>query len=541
MFVTLNRIWLRALRLVGLWPLSLARKCRITFGIAVSLTLVLALLPPYIWMGQLMTKDYIDTERGKAEAVVFRNHFQLKSTGETPLAPLDAGGALMDVNNPEIRWVRLHPESAAAAALEALSADQRRIVEDLRREESRDEHFTMEEAGDVHKSVYARIFRAGDNCLSCHSPQGLAAPLTRDQAIGAIIIQRRIVDLDRTIFLNRLWIVFAGLIAGTGAVVAFYWITQRVILRPIRQLRAMANNVAEGNLDTRSSIRTADEYEKLARSFNHMLDNLQATQKRLRQANVELDEKIAELSERNIELIKANKTKDEFLANISHEFRTPLNAILGFAQVLREKPAALKKEKSQKYAENIITSGNRLLAMINDLLDLARTQAGKMELHIEEATVEALFHRLLTSFSLLTREKKIKVKTTIAPDVPVLITDVGKVQQILHNFLSNAVKFTPVAGRIEIAAAMVGEKTVRISVADNGCGIAPEDQQRIFEKFQQVDGSITRASAGSGLGLAISRELASILAGDVGLQSQLGEGATFWLDIPTTLAADSPL
>ncbi|HEX42609.1 MAG TPA: HAMP domain-containing protein [Phycisphaerales bacterium] len=541
MLVTLNRIWLRTLRLVGLWPLSLARKCRITFGIAVSLTLVLALLPPYIWMGQLMTKDYIDTERGKAEALVFRNHFQLKSTGETPLAPLDAGGALMDVNNPEIRWVRLHPENTVAAALEALPEDQRQLLEDLRQEESRDERFAMERAGDIHKSLYARIFRAGDNCLSCHSPQGLAAPFTRDQVIGAIVIQRHIVDLDRTIFLNRVWIVFAGLIAGTGAVVAFYWITQRVILRPIRQLRAMANNVAEGNLDTRSSIKTADEYEKLARSFNHMLDNLQATQKRLRQANVELDEKIAELSERNIALIKANKTKDEFLANISHEFRTPLNAILGFAQVLREKPAALKKEKGQKYAENIITSGNRLLAMINDLLDLARSQAGKMELHIEETTVETLFHRLITSFSLLTREKKIKVKTTIAPDVPVLITDAGKVQQILHNFLSNAVKFTPVAGRVEIAAVMVGEKTVRISVADNGCGIAPEDQHRIFEKFQQVDGSITRASAGSGLGLAISRELASILAGDVGLQSQLGQGATFWLDIPTTLATDPSL
>lgn len=536
--MTLNRIWLRALRLVGLWPLSLARKCRITFGIAVGLTLVLALLPPYIWMGQLMTKDYIDTERGKAEALVFRNHFQLKITGETPLAPLDGAGALMDVNNPEIRWVRLHPEDAVAAVLGALPEDQRQLVEDLRRDEDRDERFAMEKSGDIHKSLYARLFRAGENCLTCHNPQGLAAPFARDQVIGAIVIQRHIADLDRTVFLNRVWIVFAGLIAGTGAVVAFYWITQRVILRPIRQLRAMANNVAEGNLDTRSSIRTADEYEKLARSFNHMLDNLQATQRRLRQANVELDAKIAELSERNIDLIKANKTKDEFLANISHEFRTPLNAILGFAQVLREKPAALKKEKGQKYAENIITSGNRLLAMINDLLDLARTQAGKMELHIEEATVEALFHRLLTSFSLLTREKKIKVKTTIAPDIPVLITDAGKVQQILHNFLSNAVKFAPVAGRIEIAAAMVGEKTVRISVADNGCGIAPEDQQRIFEKFQQVDGSITRTSTGSGLGLAISRELASILAGDVGLSSELGQGATFWLDIPTTLATD---
>jgi len=245
-----------------------------------------------------------------------------------------------------------------------------------------------------------------------------------------------------------------------------------------------------------------------------------------------------ELSERNIELYKANKVKSEFLANVSHEFRTPLNAILGFAQVLREKPGILKKEKAQRYAENIITSGNRLLNMINDLLDLAKTQAGKMELHIEKASVTELCENLAASFSLLTRKKKIKVKLRIDPEIPLLVTDVGKVQQILYNFLNNAVKFTPQRGRIEVAAAMMDEKTVRISVSDTGCGISADDRDKIFEKFRQIDASLTRESTGSGLGLAISRELASMLAGSIGLESQVGIGSTFWLDIPVTLTQE---
>jgi two-component system, NarL family, sensor histidine kinase BarA len=308
-----------------------------------------------------------------------------------------------------------------------------------------------------------------------------------------------------------------------------------VILRPIRQLRALANNVAEGTLDIRSSIATGDEYEKLSQAFNHMLDHLQAAQEDLREANHRLDAKIAELSESNLELFKANKLKSEFLANMSHEFRTPLNAILGFAQVLREKPTLLKREKGQRYAENIITSGNRLLTLINDLLDLAKTQAGKMELHIEQASIAQICESCVSSFSLLARRKKIKIQTQVSPDVPLVTTDAGKVQQVLYNFLSNAVKFTPIKGRIDVLAFMQDDKTLRISVTDTGCGIAKQNQELIFEQFRQADGSLTREAPGSGLGLAISKELASMLAGSVGLQSEVGLGSTFWLDLPTTL------
>jgi len=514
------------LKLLHLSPLSLAKKCRLTFGAAVVLVLTLALSIPYIWMGKLATKASLDAGRAKAETLL-RRHFQVKETGETALDALDNTGAVLDVNDREIRWIRFTKENGKQ--LLQLTEEQKEMIELLRDEERED---------GILGSTYVRIFKATDSCISCHNPQGSASAFSLNEQIGAAVIQRPAGEISNTVFMNRVWIIVAGLIAGTGAIVAFYMITQRVILRPIRQLRALANNVAEGNLDIRSSIATRDEYEKLANAFNNMLDGLQAAQEKLRLANKQLDAKIAELSERNIELFKANKVKGEFLANISHEFRTPLNAILGFAQVLREKPDILKNDKGRRYAENIITSGNRLLNMINDLLDLAKTRAGKMELHVEKTSVPQLCKAVVASFSLLTKKKKIKVKLLADDDIPILMTDAGKVQQILYNFLSNAVKFTPERGRIEIRAQMANGNTVRIAVTDTGCGIAGPDREKIFEKFRQADGSITRESTGSGLGLAISKELASMLAGDIGMKSEPGKGSTFWLDIPVTITKE---
>lgn len=580
----IHRFLRRLLKLLGLWPLSLAKKCQLTFGLAVVFTLALALVLPYVWMSQLTKKDYLDMERAKAETLLFRNHFQLKAVGPggssagaaMALAPLDTTGQVRDPNEPDVRWIRFSSSADTkdkeqlAEQLQQLSSKQRDMIETLEDEPaesslgasrtpiSRVDRISFEKREGVVVSNYVRIFKATDTCLSCHNPQGSASAFSRNEPIGAAVIEHPVGDISKTVLLNWVWIIAAGLIAGTGAIVAFYLITQRVILRPIRQLRAIANNVAEGNLDIRSSIRTGDEYEKLADAFNHMLDRLQAMQDKLRQANKQLDAKIAELSERNIELFKANKAKSEFFANMSHEFRTPLNTILGFAQVLRDKPRLLKSDKGQRYTENIITSGNRLLSMINDLLDLAKTRAGKVQLHLEEVSMPDLCKRLTASFSLMTRKKKIKVKLNTDARLPTILTDAGKVQQILYNFLSNAVKFTPPRGRIEIRAGFAPapsltesqtvnresqasgeERIVRISVSDTGCGIAQADKEKIFEKFRRVDGSITRETTGSGLGLAISKELADMLAGNIGLESKVDEGSTFWLDIPIKLQAEN--
>jgi len=567
MRINLKHLWQKLLMLLRLSPLSLAKKCRLTFGAAVVFILTIALLLPYIWMGQLIKKNLLDTGRARSQAL-FDRHFQLKDAGETSLEPLDNTGQVVDVNNPEMRWISFTKDDETDFS--QLTEEAKEMVESLKADQTRNDTILLRKEDGVLHSNYVRIFRATDHCISCHNPQGsaLKRAFSLNEMIGAIVIQSGDLgsEIRDTKLMNLLFIFVAGLIGGIGAIVVFYWITQRVILRPIRQLRAIANNVAEGNLDIRSAIKTGDEYEKLANAFNNMLDGLQATQEKLRQANKQLDAKIGELSERNIELFKANKVKGEFLANISHEFRTPLNAILGFAQVLREKPSAaggLKKDKAQRYAENIITSGNSLLNMINDLLDLAKTQAGKMELHIEKTSIQQLCNALVSSFSLLTKEKKIKIELLVDSDIPTLSTDAGKVQQILYNFLSNAVKFTPPRGRIEIRAFLILDtrcsmlvkeggtqariqnresrienpesRIVRIAVSDTGCGIAESDREKIFEKFRQVDGSITRESTGTGLGLTISTELAAMLAGSIGLQSEPGKGSTFWLDIPVTL------
>lgn len=535
-----NLILKRVLQLFRLWPLSLAAKCRLAFGAAVVFILTLALLLPYIWMGQLTKKGLLDSNKAKAEGLLLRLHFQLKDSGQTAPPPLNSTGLVMDVNNPELRWLRFTKDNQSK--LMWLTEEQKKIIESLKAQGARDDSIILTRKDGVLQSSYIRIFRAADSCITCHNPQGTAGAFALNETIGAVLIQSRNVgsEIDKTVFMNRVWVVVAGLIGGIGAIVAFYMITQRVILRPIRQLRALANNVAEGNLDIRSSIETRDEYQKLANAFNKMLDSLQAAQEKLRQANKQLDDKIIELSERNIELFKANKVKDEFLANISHEFRTPLNAILGFAQLLREKPEILREDRAQKYAENIITSGNRLLNMINDLLNLAKMQAGKMGLHIEQTSLDQLCRAAMAAFSLETRQKRIKVKLQVDENIPPLVTDAGKVQQILYNFLSNAVKFTPSRGRIEVRGKMLDERMVRVSVTDTGCGIAEADKEKIFEKFRQLDGSITRQSPGSGLGLAISKELAIMLAGSIGLESELGKGSTFWLDIPVTLVKEPP-
>ncbi|NLZ03883.1 MAG: HAMP domain-containing protein [Phycisphaerae bacterium] len=527
----------RVLRFLHLTPLSLAEKCRIMFGAAVLFSLSIALLLPYIWMSQLTKKVLLDTNKMRVESVLLRTHFQLEELSRMTRPELNSQGAMRDPNEPGVLWIPLRGR-AGQEGLERLNNAQRRLFDELIADETRDDGLELNRVDGRWRSDYVRLFRATETCVSCHNVQGSAGAFALHEVVGVAAVRARGIgsDLRKTVFLNRVWTVIAGLIGATGAMVAFYWITQRVILRPIRQLRALANNVAEGNLDIRSVIATADEYERLSEAFNHMLDNLQAAQENLHQANRQLDAKIAELSQRNIELYKANKLKSEFLANMSHEFRTPLNAILGFAQVLREKPGLLRRDKGQRYAENIISSGNSLLAMINDLLDLAKVQAGRMELRIEPVSLPQLCESLVSAFTLLAKKKRIKIRTEVDPDVPILVTDGGKVQQVLYNFLSNAVKFTPARGSIEIRAEMLDADTVRIAVTDTGCGIAESDRETIFEKFRQVDGSLTRETPGSGLGLSICKELAQMLAGTIGLESQVDVGSTFWLDIPARLS-----
>jgi len=513
-------------------PISLAEKCRLQFGGAVLFSLILALLVPYFWMNKLTEKTALDSGRSISQAL-YENHFYPK-TSETEILPrLSDSGAELDDSDYRVQWIRIDKELNRTA--EVLSDIEKSKLEIIREDATvSDQSWTEYDEKTGGWNHYLRLVKAEENCLRCHTGQALPPVFVKNEEIGLLIVKTPARGLAWTLFMNRLWIVIAGLLAATGAIVSFYTITQRVILRPIRQLRALVNNVAEGNYDIRSSIRTGDEYERLSEAFNHMLDNLMESQHKLEQANKQLDAKISQLSDKNIELFRANKIKSEFLANMSHEFRTPLNAILGFAELLREKPAA-EIEKSRRWAENIISSGRSLLNMINDLLELAKAESAKIEIHIEKTSVPQLLEGLTAFFSPLTEQKSIKIRLDVEDNLPLVATDSQKVQQILYNLLSNAIKFTPSGGRIGITANMFDDTAVRISIKDTGPGISREDQEKIFEKFHQLDGSITRKGEGTGLGLAICKQLADLLAASIHLEREVGVGSTFFLDIPVHL------
>ena len=309
-------------------------------------------------------------------------------------------------------------------------------------------------------------------------------------------------------------------------------------ISPVRRLRETAEKVQAGDTAIRSQIRTGDEFEQLAEAFNTMLDRLEQNQEQLRAINESLDLKVGQLAEANVGLFESNRLKSEFLANVSHELRTPLNSIIGFAELLQE--IALADDhadpKRQRYLQNILNSGRSLLEMINELLDMAKIEAGRMELNLEQTSVTDVIEGLVRIMRPQAEASQLELKTVIGARIPVIETDPGKLQQILYNFLSNAIKFTPHGGRITLSADRVTRQDntlgVRLAVADSGPGIPEDMQDVIFEKFRQIDSGHTRQHTGTGLGLAICRELAEMLGAAVSFVSEPGRGATFFVDLP---------
>ena len=352
----------------------------------------------------------------------------------------------------------------------------------------------------------------------------------------------------KQLLLNRAFILMAGLLAGVMAFFTFYFITTRLILQPVRVLQETAEKVSDGDLNIRSDIYTGDEFQQLSETFNVMLANLKQNADALQAVNKSLDLRLGQLAETNVGLYESNRLNTEFLANVSHELRTPLNSILGFADLLKDQIGGTGQPDAKvvRYVNNIRQSGRHLLDLINDLLDLAKIEAGRMEIRSEPLSLSDLFEGLTTILKPLTEQKSVTIESSVSNDVPIIHSDVGKLQQILYNLLSNAIKFSPEGGTIELTADRIaGAESdgqaqtdhVRIRVVDQGPGIDPTKHEVIFEKFRQLDASVTRAHSGTGLGLAISKELTDLLGGTIGVESSPGEGAAFWIELPIQLAA----
>jgi signal transduction histidine kinase len=224
--------------------------------------------------------------------------------------------------------------------------------------------------------------------------------------------------------------------------------------------------------------------------------------------------------------------KSEFLANMSHEFRTPLNAILGYTAMLLGGVNGELTAAQRRNLSRVDSNGKHLLAIINDILDIARIEAGKMPVHIGEVDLTELVREVTAEIDPLIPRPRIEVRTILETQMPRMQSDRAKVKQITLNLITNAIKFTP-KGSVTIATAYDrASKTVLVSVADTGIGNDSKDQEAIFDLFRQVDNSPTRAYGGAGLGLAICRRLASVLAGEISLKSKVGAGSTFTLKLP---------
>lgn len=385
---------------------------------------------------------------------------------------------------------------------------------------------------------YYAAIRASKSCMACHTQLQGAIKENDLLAMIQIDVDIPIDSIEKQVHINRAILISNALITALLIMGGSYLIVRYVIVKPVKHLKEVSDAISAGELNVRSEIQTGDEFEDLSHAFNRMLRNLVSMQDRLKKVNTNLDRKVDELAHANLALFESNKLKSDFLAKMSHELRTPLNSILGFSDLLINTQNFT--EKHIRWAGNIRSSGEQLLSLINEILDLAKIEAGKMEVSITEFRFDDVSEGLLTMTRPLAEKKNIDLQSVIPADIKNLRQDRVKLRQILANLLSNAVKFTPEGGKVVLKVEQEGKNHI-MTVSDTGVGIAPEEQELVFEKFRQAGNTLTREHDGTGLGLSIVRELTKLLGGEVSLQSELGKGSTFTVVIPIELSTEPRL
>ena len=325
-----------------------------------------------------------------------------------------------------------------------------------------------------------------------------------------------------------LLVAFLLLALATSALLA------RKLVRPIESIQAAAAKIGSGALDQRIETPSKDELGALAEEFNRMAERLEESyanlEEKVQQRTRELATALRELDDKGRELEAVSRHKSEFLANMSHELRTPLNAIIGFSQVLREQLFGEINEKQEEYLDDILSSGNHLLALINDILDLSKVEAGQVELEVAPFSLREALERGVVMVRERAMNDGVQIALATAAEVDIVAGDERRLRQVIFNLLSNAVKFTPAGGVVDVTACRI-DGEVRISVADTGPGIAREDHERIFEEFQQTEAGIEQRE-GTGLGLALSKRLVELHGGRIWVDSELGQGSTFVFALP---------
>ncbi|TGN03440.1 PAS domain S-box protein [Leptospira dzoumogneensis] len=244
----------------------------------------------------------------------------------------------------------------------------------------------------------------------------------------------------------------------------------------------------------------------------------------------------AALEEQNERMKETARLKSEFLANMSHELRTPLNGIIGFSELLSDERPGPLNEKQKEYLTDILNSANHLLKLINDVLDLAKVESGKMELFLETFSLSTAIKEVSSIIRPLLRKKKINFSVKVDDSIDLVTLDPQKIKQILYNLLSNAVKFSHEDGNIRVNMELEGEDLIRMKFEDDGIGIGEQDLTRIFEEFQQIDSGANRQFQGTGLGLALTKRIVELMNGTINVESELGKGSVFTIILPRRIS-----
>ncbi len=316
--------------------------------------------------------------------------------------------------------------------------------------------------------------------------------------------------------LNTVWLCLGAM--SLAIVIGIY--TARWVTHPILRVSQASNEMAQGHLDQHIGPSSIMEMDTLADSFNHMAGQLKNS--------------FEKLETKNQELYHLDQLKDEFLANTSHELRTPLNGIIGIAESLIDGATGELPTTTQTNLQLIVSSGRRLASLINDILDFSKLRHHHLELKLTPVDLRAITQIVLTLSQPLAQQKNLQFINAIPEDLPNALADENRLQQILHNLIGNAIKFTP-SGTIEVSAQVISsdqEELLAVTISDTGIGIAPDKFDQIFQSFEQAEGSTAREYGGTGLGLAVTKKLVEIHGGTITLQSQVGVGSKFTFTLP---------
>jgi signal transduction histidine kinase/DNA-binding response OmpR family regulator len=375
------------------------------------------------------------------------------------------------------------------------------------------------------------------------------------KATGTVCIRSDVKELDSSL---KRYVGIASIVLSVCLVAALFVssIFRRAVAEPIIHLADVARAVTrEKNYSVRARrTRGSSELAILIDAFNEMLAQIQQNEKALREARDDLEQRVkertAELEKTKSEveafsfsilrakeeLERASKFKDQFLSTMSHELRTPLNAVLGFSELLTEERYGSLNERQQRYVKHIHTGGKHLLSLINDILDLSKIEAGRLQLTIADVLVPTCFAEVVDTMRPLADKKS----QTLLPQAPLGLSvraDPTRFKQVLMNLVGNAIKFTPEGGEIRLSAHRL-DGAVRVEVRDSGPGIPVEEQQHIFEAFYRL-GETDKKTEGTGLGLAITKRLVELHGGNLGLESQPGAGSCFYFTLPGAEVAES--